>query len=117
MFELVLALAASGVDSVLLQLLPVCFRAYPRRAVLLTPVCHIIQGGEASAGSQWRSATDRLEVSGMVPGRGKSTKEMYDKSETASKPIRFELGKSEKNRRNLKLIQTCDFLFFCAFCI
>ena len=49
----------------------------------------------------------------MVPGRGESTKKMYDKSETASKPSRFELGKSEKNRRNLKLIQTCDFLFLC----
>lgn len=63
-------------------------------------------------GSQWWSATDRLEVSGMVPGWGKSTKEMYGKSETASKPVQLELGKSEKNRRNLKLIQTCDFLFF-----
>nr|DAH50165.1 MAG TPA: hypothetical protein [Caudoviricetes sp.] len=51
MFELVLALAASGVDSVFPQILPVCFRAYPRRAVLLAPVCQIIQGGEASAGS------------------------------------------------------------------
>nr|DAK89903.1 MAG TPA: hypothetical protein [Caudoviricetes sp.] len=37
---------------------------------------------------------------------------MYDKSETTSKPGRFELGKSEKNRRNLKLIQTCDFFIF-----
>lgn len=49
----------------------------------------------------------------MATGRGESTKKMYDKSETASKPGRFELGKSEKNRRNLKLIQTCDFLFLC----
>ena len=38
---------------------------------------------------------------------------MYDNSETASKPGRFELGKSEKNRRNLKLIQTCDFFILC----
>lgn len=38
---------------------------------------------------------------------------MYDKSEAASKPVRFELGKSEKNRRNLKLIQTCDFFILC----
>nr|DAG27164.1 MAG TPA: hypothetical protein [Caudoviricetes sp.] len=37
---------------------------------------------------------------------------MYDKSEAESKPVQLELGKSEKNRRNLKLIQTCDFLFF-----
>lgn len=42
-----------------------------------------------------------------------NTKKMYDKSETASKPGRFELGKSEKNRRNLKLIQTCDFFILC----
>ena len=51
MFELVLALAASGVDSVLPQILPVCFRAYPRRVVLLAPVYQIMQGGGASAGS------------------------------------------------------------------
>ena len=38
---------------------------------------------------------------------------MYDKLETASKPGRFELGKSEKSRRNLKLIQTCDFFILC----
>lgn len=63
-------------------------------------------------GSRWRSAADRLAVSGAALGWGKNTKEVYDKSETASKSVRFELGKSEKNRRNLKLIQTCDFLFF-----
>jgi hypothetical protein len=50
--------------------------------------------------------------SGTVPGWGKSTKEMYDKSEAASKPVQLELGKSEKNRRNLKLIQACDFFIF-----
>lgn len=60
-------------------------------------------------GSMWRSIPDRLEVS----GRDKGTKEMYDKPETASKPGRFELGKSEKNRRNLKLIQACDFFILC----
>ncbi len=63
-------------------------------------------------GSQRRSATDRLEVPGMVPGRGENTKKVYDKSEAASKADRFELGISEKNRRNLKLIQTCDFFIF-----
>lgn len=69
-------------------------------------------GRRGSIGSRWRPVTDRLAVAGTVPGWGKSTKEMYDKSETASKPVRFELGKSEKNRRNLKLIQTCDFFIF-----
>lgn len=63
-------------------------------------------------GSQWWPAADRLAVAGTVPGWGKSTKGMYDKSETASKLGRFELGKSEKNRRNLKLIQTFDFFIF-----
>lgn len=47
-------------------------------------------------GSLWWPAPDRLEVSGMVPGRGENTKKMYDKSEIVSKPGRFELGKSEK---------------------
>lgn len=46
--------------------------------------------------SRWRFAPDRLEVSGMVPGRGENTKKMYDNSKTASKLGRFELGKSEK---------------------
>ncbi len=64
-------------------------------------------------GSQWWSATDRLEVPGAVSRRGKDIKGMYDKSETVSKSGWFELEKSEKNRRNLKLIQTCDFLFLC----
>lgn len=63
-------------------------------------------------GSQWQTATDRLEVPGTVSRRGEGIKRMYDKSEIASNPDRFELGKSEKNRRNLKLIQTCDFFIF-----
>lgn len=108
MFELVLALAASGVGSVLPQLLPVCFRAYPRRAVLLTPVCQIMQGGGTFTGSR----SGPLLIGWRLSGRDKGTKGMYDKSEVASKPVQLELGKSEKNRRNLKLIQTCDFLFF-----
>nr|DAU38458.1 MAG TPA: hypothetical protein [Caudoviricetes sp.] len=51
----------------------------------------------------------------MVPGRGENTKEMYDKLKIASKPGRFELEKFEKNRRNLRLIQTCDFFIFVHF--
>lgn len=90
---------------------------YPRRAVLLVLclalVLQIMPGGVASMGSLWRSVPDRPEVSRMVPGRGENTKKMYDKSEAASKPGRFELEKSEKNCRNLKLIQACDFLFLC----
>lgn len=70
-------------------------------------------GGGGSIGSLRRSVPDRLEVSGMVPGRNESTKKMYDKSETSSKPGRFELEKYEKNRRNLRLIQTCDFFILC----
>lgn len=66
-------------------------------------------GGVAFMGSMWRSIPDRLEVS----GRDKGTKKMYDKPETASKPGWFELEKSEKNRRNLELIQTCDFFVLC----
>ena len=53
-----------------------------------------------------------MAVAGAVLRWDKGAKGMHDKSAAASKPVRFELGKSEKNRRNLKLIQTCDFLFF-----
>lgn len=63
--------------------------------------------------SRWRSVPDRLAVPEMVPGRGKNIKKMYDKSETESKQGRFEPEKSEKNRRNLRLIQTCDFFILC----
>ena len=69
-------------------------------------------GGGASMGSRWQSVSDRLAVPGMVPGWGENTKKMYDKLEAASKPGRFEPEKSEKNRRNLRLIQTCDFFIF-----
>nr|DAD89051.1 MAG TPA: hypothetical protein [Siphoviridae sp. ctv0N24] len=48
----------------------------------------------------------------QFPRWDESTKKMYDKSEIASKPTRFEPEKSEKNRRNLRLIQTCDFFYF-----
>ena len=70
-------------------------------------------GGVASMGSRWRSVPDRLEVAGMVPGRDENTHKMYGKSETTLKPGRFEPEKSEKNRRNLRLIQTCDFFILC----
>ena len=43
-----------------------------------------------------RSVPDRLKVPGIAPGRNENTKEMYDKSETVSKPGRCELEKSEK---------------------
>lgn len=82
---------------------------YPRWAVLLTPVCQIIQGGGTFTGS----CSGPLLIGWRLSGRDKGAKGMYDKSETASKPVRFELEKSEKNRRNLKLIQTCDFFILC----
>lgn len=69
--------------------------------------------GVAFMGSQCRSAPDRLEVPGTVPRWDKGTKRMYDKSETKSNPDWFELEKFEKNRRNLRLIQTCDFFILC----
>ena len=53
-------------------------------------------GGVASMGLRWQSVPDRLTVPGTLPGRGRSTKKMYDKSEATSKPGRFELEKSEK---------------------
>lgn len=95
---------------------PGLFSGYPRRAVLLVfylaLVGQIMPGGVASMGCWWRAVPDRLAVPGMVPGWNGSTKKMYDKSEATSKPGRFEPKKSEKSRRNLKLIQTCDFFIF-----
>lgn len=103
--ELVLALVVSGAGLVLPQLLPVRSRVIPGGPCCLTLVLPDHAG-------RW-SVPDRLEVPGTAPGRNENTKEMYDKSEAASKPGRFELGKSEKNRRNLRLIQTCDFFILC----
>lgn len=90
------------------------FPGYPRRAVLF----------DSSFARSCRAAgLHRLPGGGLFligwrfPGWSRdgaeNTKEMYDKLEAASKPGRFELGKSEKNRRNLKLIQTCDFFILC----
>lgn len=111
--ELVLALAVSGAGSTLPQLFPGCSRVIPGGLCCLALVLSDHSGRRGFIGSLWWPAPDRLEVSWMVPGRSENTKKMYDKSETASKPGRFELGKSEKNRRNLKLIQTCDFFILC----
>lgn len=113
MLELVLTLAASGAGSVLLKLFP----GYPWRAVLLTLYLALVfpdhVGRCGFVGFRRRSVPDRLKVPGIAPGRNENTKEMYDKSETVSKPGRFEPEKSEKNRRNLRLIQTCDFFILC----
>ena len=94
-------------------LFPVCSRWAVLLVLCLALVHQVIPGGVASMGSLWWSVPDRLAVPGMAPGWSENTKKMYDKSETASKPGRFELGKSEKNRRNLRLIQTCDFFILC----
>ena len=111
--ELVLALVVSVAGSVLPQLFSGCSRVIPGGLCCLTLVLPGHAGRRGFIDSRWRSVPDRLEVSGMVPGRGENTKKMCDKSEATSKPERFELGKSEKNRRNLKLIQTCDFFILC----
>lgn len=111
--ELVLALVVSGAGSVLPQLFPVRSRVIPGGLCCLTLILPDHAGRRGFIGSLRRSVPDRLEVPGMVPGRGENAKKMYDKLKTASKPYRFELGKSEKNCRNLKLIQACDFLFLC----
>lgn len=113
LLELILTLAVSGTGSVLSQLFPVHSQVIPCGLCCFALALPEHAGRWGFIGFRWRSVPDRLEVPGMVPGRGENTKKMYDKSETASKPGRFELGKSEKNRRNLKLIQTCDFFILC----
>lgn len=111
--ELVLALAVSGAGSTLPQLFPGCSRVIPGGLCCLTLVLLDHAGRWGFVGFRRWSAPDRLEAPRTAPGRGENAKKMYDKSETVSKPGRFELGKSEKNRRNLKLIQTCDFFILC----
>lgn len=113
LLEFVLILVVSGAGSALPQLFPGCSRVIPGGLCCLALVLPDHAGRRGFIGSRRRSVPDRPEVSGMAPGRGENTKKMYDKSETASKPGRFELGKSEKNRRNLKPIQTCDFFILC----
>lgn len=99
---------------------PVCFWVIPGRLCCRFPVwlwlAKIAPGGGAFVGSRWRSAADRLAVSGAALGWRKNTKEVYDKSETASKSVRFELGnlkKSQKSETNSDL----RLFIFCAFCI
>ena len=111
--ELVLALVVSGAGLVLPQLLPVRSRVIPGGLCCLTLILSDHAGRRSLYWFTGRSVPDRLKVLGIAPGRNENTKEMYDKSEAASKPGRFELEKSEKNRRNLRLIQTCDFFILC----
>nr|DAE01678.1 MAG TPA: hypothetical protein [Siphoviridae sp. ctkyp1] len=42
---------------------------------------------------------------------------MHDKSEAASKPGRFELGKSEKKSQKSETNLDLRLFYFCAFCI
>lgn len=65
--------------------------------------------------SRCRSAPDRLEVSGMVPGRGEKSYKMYDNSETASKQGRFELGKSEKKSQKFDTNSDLRLFYFVHF--
>lgn len=111
MLELVLILVVSGAGSVLPQLFPGCSRVIPGglRCLTLVLLDHAGRRGFVASGG------GLFLIGWRLPGRGENTKKMYDKSETASKPGRFELGKSEKNRRNLRLIQTCDFFYFVHF--
>lgn len=111
--ELVLALAVSDAGSILSQLFPVRSRVVPGGLCCLTLILSDHAGRWGFVGFRRRSVPDRLEVPGIAPGRNENTKEMHDKSETASTPGRFELEKYEKNRRNLRLIQTCDFFILC----
>ena len=115
MLEFVLALAVSGAGSVLPQLFPVCSRVIPGGLCCLALVLsdHAVRRGFID--SRRRSVTDRLEVSGMVPGRGKSAKEMYDNSKTASKPGRFELGKSEKKSQKSETNSDLRLFYFVHF--
>ena len=109
LIESALVLAVSGASLTLPQLFP----DYPRRAVLLVLclalACQIMPGGVAS----WAPGGGLFLIGWQFPRWDESTKKMYDKSEIASKPTRFEPEKSEKNRRNLRLIQTCDFFILC----
>lgn len=96
MSELVLALVVSGAGSALSQLFPVCSRVIPGGMCCLALVLPDHAGRRGFIGFRRRSVSDRPEVPGIAPGRNENTKKMYDKSKTASKPVRFELGKSEK---------------------
>ena len=90
---------------------PVCSLSYPRQAVWLW-----LARSCRAAGLLWVPGGGLFLIGWRFPGlcrEGENTKKMYDKSEIASKPGRFEPEKSEKNRRNLRLIQTCDFFILC----
>lgn len=107
--ELVLALVVSGAGSVLPQLFPGCSRVIPGGLCCLVLVLLDHAGRRGFIDSRWRYILDRLEV----PGKGRERQENVRQSRNSIKPGRFKLGKSEKNRRNLKLIQTCDFFILC----
>lgn len=77
----------------------------------LALVHQIMPGGVASMGSRWRFVPDRL----AVPGMDENTKKMYDKSEIASKPGRFELGKSRKKSQKSETNSDLRLFYFVHF--
>lgn len=72
LLELILTLAVSGTGSVLSQLFPVRSRVIPGGLCCLALVLSDHAGRRGFIGSRWRSVTDRLEVSGMFPGRART---------------------------------------------
>lgn len=113
--ELALVLAVSGAGSVLPQLFTGCSWVIPGGLCCLALVLSDHAGRRGFIDSRWRSAPGRLAVPGMVPGRGENTKKMYDKLETASKPGRFELGKSEKKSQKSETNSDLRLFYFVHF--
>ena len=109
-----------GFDSDCVRRFRSCFRSVPglsRWAVLLVLclalACQIMPGGVGFYGFSMAGCSRSAGGCRDGAGRGENAKKMYDNLETESKPTRLELEKSEKNRRNLRLIQTCDFFILC----
>lgn len=95
---------------------PGLFPGYLRQAALLVfylaLVHQIMPGGVASMDSRWRSVSDRLAVPGMVPGWARIPRKCMTSQKLHQNRVGLNRGNLKKNRRNLRLIQTCDFFYF-----
>ena len=93
------------------------FPDYPRRAVLLVLclalVHQIMPGGVDSMDSLWRFVPDRLAVPGMVPGGARIPRKCTTSQKLHQNWVGLNRKNPKKNRRNLRLIQTCDFFILC----
>ena len=113
LLESVLALTVSCTGSVLPQLFPVHSRVIPGGLCCLALVLPDHAGRLGFVGFRRRSIPYRLEIPGTVPEVTKAPRKCATSQKQHQNPVGLNWENLKKNRRNLRLIQTCGFFILC----